>query len=233
MLLFRNYSCYFTQIIMTQSKISHLIFDFDGTLVDSFTVTMQKLSLLTDQLGFKKINLQEIEHLKDLTSHELIRYLNIPLHKIPLVLYQGRKHMQEVMPTLPIFADLPEVLTKLHALNCKLGIVTSNSADNVNTWLQRQKIQHLFHFIRAESSFFGKDKILKNIVKTYEMEPLHTFYIGDETRDIEAAQKSRIQDLAVTWGFHSQKALAQAKPKHMAHHPQDLLTILKPKIEGV
>lgn len=218
---------------MSQSKISHLIFDFDGTLVDSFAVTMQKLSLLADELEFKKINLQEIEPLKDLTSHELIRYLNIPLHKIPLLLYQGRKHMQEVIPTLPIFANLREVLTELYELNCKLGIVTSNSADNVNAWLERQKIQHLFHFVHAESSFLGKDKTLKKIIKNYRMESLRTFYIGDETRDIEAAQKSRIQDLAVTWGFHSQKALAQAKPKHMAHHPQDLLTILKPKIEGV
>lgn len=214
---------------MQKNKKFYLIFDFDGTLVDSFYTAMQKLRILADELNFKKIEVDEIEKLKDFTSKELIQYLNIPFYKLPKVLRYAREYMRNEMFLLSPFNGLPEVLNELQ-LNFSLGILTSNSSHNVSMWLERHKIRHLFHFIHAESSYFGKKRILKKIIKSYDMDLAQTFYIGDETRDIEAAKKCNIRSLAVSWGFNSEETLRRCDPHYLAREPRDILTILKEQI---
>jgi phosphoglycolate phosphatase len=201
---------------------AYLIFDFDGTLIDSFFSVIGKFNLLADKFKFRKISDNEISGLRNLTSRELIKYLEIPVYKIPGVLRDARKHMQNEMQTLPSFINLPEILEELRTANFSLGILTSNSSENVIAWLERNKMRDLFNFIHGESSFFGKKHILKKIIKSYNMDKSITFYIGDETRDIEAAKQNNIFSVAVTWGFNTEKILSKCKPHYIMHDPKDL-----------
>ncbi|MBA2710714.1 MAG: HAD hydrolase-like protein [Tatlockia sp.] len=210
---------------MLNTRQCNLIFDFDGTLVDSFNTVMQKFNLLAEDFKFRKIDEIEIEDIKNMTSNELIKYLKIPLLKLPKVMQKAREIMRNEIPNLAAFENLPEVLDELYNSSCALGIVTSNSLDNVVSWLQNNKIDHLFDFIHSESSYFGKKQSLKKIIRKHRMEPSQTFYIGDETRDVEAALKSGIGSIAVSWGFNSLKALASFKPDFIANKPEDLLII--------
>jgi len=205
----------------------YLIFDFDGTLVDSFVAVMEKFNLLSEEFNFRKINSDEIDRLRDLTSKELIKYLEIPIYKIPSVLHCARKHMRSEMPSLSPFKAIPEMLHELHEIKIPLGILTSNSSENVMKWLERNKMQHLFNFIHAESAYFGKKRILRKILKTYKIEQSQAFYIGDETRDVEAAKECDICSVAVTWGFNSEKILSQHQPHYIARKPEDILMMFK------
>lgn len=81
----------------------NIIFDFDGTLADCFSTAMQKLSLLAEQFNFRKINQNEIDGLKDLTSREVIKYLKIPFYRLPDVLREAREYMRNEIPALPTF----------------------------------------------------------------------------------------------------------------------------------
>ncbi|MBA3535354.1 MAG: HAD hydrolase-like protein [Tatlockia sp.] len=212
---------------MLKTKSCNLIFDFDGTLVDSFNTIMQTFNLLAEEFNFRKLKENEIDGLKNLTSKELIRYLHIPIVKLPKVMRQAREYLRNEMPLLPAFIDLPEVLAELHHLGCSLTIVTSNSSENVTLWLERYNISHLFNFIHSESSYFGKKHSLKKLIKSQKMNTLQTYYIGDETRDVEAAQKCNINSIAVSWGFNSLKVLSCSNPDYIANKPKDLLTIIK------
>ncbi|WP_165482748.1 HAD hydrolase-like protein [Legionella gresilensis] len=214
--------------MVTDNKFN-LIFDFDGTLADSFSAVLKKFSLLAYELNFHDISETKIDKLRNLSSRELIKSLNIPIYKLPKVLRKAREALSEDIHSLPIFADLPEVLTELQQLNCTLGILTSNSEENVLTWLNHYKIQSLFSFIYAKSSYFGKKKVLRKIIKTYRMPLLKTFYIGDETRDIEAAHKANINSMAVTWGFNSEETLRQYQPNYLAKTPKDILNFIQEK----
>ncbi|WP_454782186.1 HAD hydrolase-like protein [Legionella sp. WA2022007384] len=205
----------------------NLIFDFDGTLADSFPIAIEKLTLLANELNLRKIDPSELEILRNLTSKELIRYLKIPFYKLPHIMHRAREHMKKEIPILSTFIELPEVLGELKDLDCTLGIVTSNSLANVSTWLEQHQMQNIFNFIHAESSYFGKRYLLKKAIKSYSMNLDDTFYIGDETRDIEAAKKCHIQSIAVTWGFNSESLLTRYNPTHIARNPQNILTIVK------
>ena len=71
----------------------HVLFDFDGTMVDSFNCVMEKAILLADEFGFRKIHEHEIESLRDLSSTEVIKFLEVPLYKIPTLIFKMRKHL--------------------------------------------------------------------------------------------------------------------------------------------
>ncbi len=202
-----------------------LIFDFDGTLVDSFKAVILKFNFLAKEFGFTKVDEDGIEALKNLNSKELIHHFRIPLYKIPEVLLKIRKEIKSEMHFLKVFQGLPEVLQTLSQRGLALGVLTSNSIENASQWLKSNHLDKLFRFVHSEPTLFGKSRMLKKILKANEIDQERAFYIGDETRDIEAAHESGIHSIAVTWGFNSEKILLEHRPSYLARVPEDLLKI--------
>lgn len=201
----------------------YLIFDFDGTLVDSFCSVIEQFNILANDFNFRKITLEEIDGLRDLSSRDLVKYLKIPIYKIPAVLYKARKRLQNEMHKLTPFVGMHQVLHDLSDAGFSLGIVTSNSEENVVSWLNHHKMKQYFNFIHMESSYFGKKSVLKKVMKINKIKK--AMYIGDETRDIEAAKQCGMSSIAVTWGFNSEKILSQHHPDYIARAPKDILEI--------
>jgi len=52
------------------------------------------------------------------------------------------------------------------------------------------------------------------------------FYVCDEVRDIEAARKSGISSIAVTWGYNTKDALIKENPDFLANTPDELRDII-------
>jgi phosphoglycolate phosphatase len=207
-------------------KNINYIFDFDGTLVDSFDTVVNKFNLLAKEFNFRSIKDDEIDDLKNLTSKQLIKHLNISLYKIPKVIKKARMLMQNEMKLLPPVKNMKEVLCQIYDMHVHIGILTSNSAENVSEWLNANDMQHFFDFIHVDQNYFGKKRVLRKMIKSYKMDKSHTFYIGDETRDVEAAKGCGVQSVAVLWGFNSEQILSQCQPHFIARKPEDLLTLL-------
>ncbi len=202
-----------------------LIFDFDGTLVDSLDAVITNYNILAEENNFRKIESVESDVIRNLNSKELIKYLKIPIYKIPAILLKARKMMSGEICSLVPISHLPQVLQKLHDANFSLGIVSSNSEENVQSWLATNNMENLFTFIHSEPNFFGKAHVIRKFLNKYKSDKQRVFYIGDETRDIDAARQNEIYSIAVTWGFNSEAILAQHQPDYMAKTPQDLLAI--------
>lgn len=201
----------------------HLIFDFDGTLVDSFDCVIKQFNRLAEDYKFRKIDLEQVNELRHLNSKELISLFHIPFYKMPQVLYKARKSLHENITLLTPFKNIPYIVEELSKQGFSLGIVSSNSEENIHAWLKHQHMASYFHFIHAGSSYFGKKRILKKVLRANKIE--HAFYIGDETRDIDAAKQSNIYSMAVTWGFNSERILTQYNPHCIARTPEDILRL--------
>ena len=93
------------------------------------------------------------------------------------------------------------------------------------------QIHHFFNFIHDESNHFSKRYLLKKTLKKYKIDKSKVFYIGDETRDIEAAKRNNIQSIAVTWGYNSEKVLLKHLPTYLAKQPEYLLAICLQNLE--
>lgn len=204
----------------------NILFDFDGTLINSHTKAIELFNQLADGFKLRKIETSEIETLKNLSSKDLITHLDIPFYKVPSILLQVRKLLKDEMLSLQPISNINDVVKQLHASHYKMGILTSNSLENVHTWLKHHDMEQYFSFVHAESSYFGKGRLIKKLLKKHYIPSSHVWYVGDETRDIEAATSNHISSIAVTWGFTSEKILAQHHPTAIARKPEDLLKIV-------
>ena len=193
----------------------NIIFDFDGTVCDSFSKAVE---LANDYLIKHRFDSITTSDLRDKGIKKLIEERKLSLlQKIGLVRL-ARREAAKYINQFDTFSGLPEVLKELQKKN-NLGILTSNSRQNAERFLENHNLREVFDFVYSNSNLFGKDKMLKKIHAD--------MYIGDETRDIEAAKKAGIKSIAVIWGYESKNLLKKSKPDFLINEPMDLIRIIK------
>ncbi len=208
-----------------ENNIKLIIFDFDGTIADSLLKGIEITNKIAKQLNIKTIKEEEIEHLRNLTPYELIKYMGIPLFKIPVLVARYHKETNEIIDTLKPYHGMPGVINTL-AEKYMLGILSSNSEENINKFLKNNNLDKNFLFVSSQPSLFGKGASLKKIMRQHKLGPDQVIYIGDEVRDIQSAKKARIKIISVTWGGNSRKLLERFSPDYIAETPGDILSIL-------
>ena len=195
----------------------YIVFDFDGTMADTYNNVLDIANDLKKD-GYKGINFEDIrEH----GFRYLIQKSGIPLRKIPKFVYQIKSKLKKEN-NIKLFPGILDVFKELNK-SYNLGIVSSNSEENVKIVLKRYKIENLFNFIYSDSFLFGKHLVLKRMCKKYKINPDDIIYVGDEDRDIIASKKAKIKIMAVTWGFNSEKLLKKNKPDYLVNSPKEIL----------
>jgi phosphoglycolate phosphatase len=119
---------------------------------------------------------------------------------------------------------MPEVLRALHARGFRLGIVTSNSEENVGVFLKNHDLE-IFDFVRSSSRLLGKAREIRQAMKKDRFGAEEVLFIGDETRDIEACRRARIRCAAVTWGYNLRDSLIAQEPHCVFDRPDELLSV--------
>jgi len=211
---------------MPMNKQFLLIFDFDGTIADTFHYLIKIGNRLSKEFGFKQIKEDEIDGMKDKSVLETIKHLNIPFLMIPMIVAKAKKELHKEIDSVKPIDGLKEALQQLKSLGFKMGILTSNSMKNVVGFLKNNEID-LFDFIHATPKIWSKNRSLLGLIEEYLTEGAEPIYIGDETRDIIAAQKAGVRCAAVTWGYNSPKALQGQSPDYIVNDPQDLIRLFQ------
>ncbi len=210
---------------MNEKDYKVIIFDFDGTIADSRRTLVNIANELADEFGYDIVTEEEVIRLSNLSSHDVLLQSPIPLYKIPFLLRRVKKELNKHIIKLKPFLGIKEVLTSLQTQGFCIGIVTSNMRNNVLDFLEENQLEQYFDFVYSANTLFGKDKIIRKLINQYQLPLEKTFYVGDETRDIEAAKKSQIQMIAVTWGFNSAGVLARHQPDFLIDEPSQLCQI--------
>ena len=206
-------------------KFTTIIFDFDGVIGDTLPHTIDIAYLLYEEFRHEKPQKELIKKLVGKGAKTVIKELNVPLTKIP---YFEKKFRQEIalkIDKVEIFRDIKEVLEQIKKDGYTLGILSSNSQENLHHIFQKNQID-FFDFIYSGSSFFGKGKVLAKLLKKLRLNPEQTIYIGDEGRDIQASRGNRVKIIAVGWGYDNEKVLKKQKPDYFAKKPKDILKII-------
>ncbi|CAN5418337.1 HAD family hydrolase [soil metagenome] len=202
----------------------NFIFDFDGTLADSFVAMIAIYNKNIRGLD-NPLRPEEIQRLRGMTSRKALRSLGIHWWQLPRLLLSGLPDFKALIPTLGSFENLPETLKALHARGDKLYIVTSNTRDSVDKFLHLHKVPDYFTDIETGAGLFKKAKHIRKIMKLHHLARKQTVYIGDETRDIQAARLAFIKCVSVTWGFNTREILKKQHPAFLVDKPEDLLKI--------
>ncbi|KYC42952.1 carotenoid oxygenase [Scytonema hofmannii PCC 7110] len=204
-----------------------IIFDFDGTVADTLDALVVIANRLAEEFGYIPIAPEELALLRNLSSREVINYSGISVFRIPFLVKRVKAALKNKIKELKPILGIKEALIKLKSEGHRLGIITSNSQENVRDFLNANELDNLFEFIYSGVTIFGKTTIINNVLRQKQIKLQEAIYVGDETRDIEASKKANIKVVAVTWGFNSQEVLAQQNPDFLINHPSELLEVVK------
>ena len=201
-----------------------IIFDFDGTIADSFDIFIEATNCLAEDFGYPKLSSSQIARFRKLSLKTMLQELGMPKWKLPFFLRRFRIELNRLMPDLHLVDGMKEALVELSKEDYLFGIVTSNSRKNVESFLYTQKLNHFFDFIHGGQVLSGKAKTLKRIARHARFEP--KIFIGDEVSDVEAAKRAGLSSIAVSWGFNDKQTLEQYSPDFLIEHPRQLASIV-------
>ena len=192
-------------------KYKLVIFDFDGTLADSFSFFVSAVNDLADIYNFRKVDEVNIHTLRRYDAKRILDYLGVPLWKVPIVAKSFTAKMAERVSQISLFAGVDNMLHSLSVNGIVLSLITSNSYDNVCHVLHSKNMDLMVH-PQCGTSLFGKSSKLRNILRKTGIDPRDTIFIGDEIRDLEAANSEGIDFGAVSWGYTDVDALLECSP---------------------
>lgn len=202
-----------------------VVFDFDGTIADTLQHSHRILNQLAQEYGFNRLEESELDRAKGMTATQLIRYLRIPKRKVPIILGRGKKMLRQDITSVQLCKGMDQLIRNLKEKGWRMGILTSNSVENVEAFLAAKDLQH-FEFISSVNGLSRKHKYMRAILRTFSLRPEDMLYVGDETRDVKAARKVRIPVAACSWGFNSETALESYKPDFLVKDPQELMEVV-------
>ncbi len=200
------------------------IFDFDGTLANSFPFFVSVFNRLARQHQFKSIAPEEIPSLRQFSAREMMRYVGLPAWKFPLVGRSYIRLMEEQGAEVALFDGIGDALQHLAGTGVQLAIVSSNSRANVERVLGESNRQ-LIGCLECGASVFGKAARLRRVLRASGVAAAEAIYVGDQSTDQEAARCLGMPFGAVAWGYGDPAALERLSPEESFATVADLRRI--------
>jgi len=201
------------------------IFDFDGTLADTYPVFIDSINTLAVKHRFRQVDAVDVPKLRGLSAAQVLAELQLPLRRLPAVTVDFRGIMRERIGEIKPFPGVPNALRTLaEDPHVALAIATSNSADIVEAVLG-SSLLGCFVAVECGASIFGKSRRLRRILASTRTSRDEAMYIGDEIRDAHAAKRVGIAFSAVAWGYTQSGALLGLNIARMFQTPGDLLDL--------
>jgi phosphoglycolate phosphatase-like HAD superfamily hydrolase len=201
-----------------------IIFDLDGTIADSFEYVVD---FLAKTAHLPPLTKDQKHELHGVSMAGMARNFGIGWWRLPGLFYRGRRGMRRSMAHVHPFAGMPEVIEKLHGEGHQLFVVSSNSVRNVRTFLHHHQLHRYFLELYGSIGIFSKAPTLRKLVREHNFDIKDCVYIGDELRDVQAAQSINMRVIAVTWGFARVDHLQAAEPEALIGTPTELLAVLE------
>ena len=207
---------------MTSYK--YIVFDFDGTLVDSRALFIALYNELAAKKGYKPMTAENLQHLRTLSIPERCRLLGVPMYKIPFLIGPIMKRYGQSLDSLQFNPGVEEMLAGLSQNKLLYAVLSSNSKKNIEAFFSLKGVAGP-RDIFCSRSIFGKHVLLDKFLKAKSLKPSEILYVGDELRDIEACRKIGVPVAWVSWGYDTEEALKNNKPDHVIHEPADILSL--------
>jgi phosphoglycolate phosphatase-like HAD superfamily hydrolase len=205
-------------------KYDLLVWDFDGTLADTLALSLRIYNEVAGKHGYRPVT--DPEGARHLSTLAFLKAHGIPLLKLPLLVREFLAAQRREIASVRLFPEIAQTVSELRDMNCRLGVLSSNSRDNILACLESNGAAGAFDFIVGYTRLLGKGRALRRLLKDQKAVPGKVLYIGDEVRDIEAAREAMADVAAVTWGLHAGEFLAQHAPTYLVSRPAELVEVL-------
>jgi phosphoglycolate phosphatase len=212
-----------------------IVFDFDGTLVDSLQFIVTAMSRAFEDQGFEAPAPAAVRRIVGLRLEEAAaRLLPDPgdTDTAERVAGSYRAAFQDMrarnLIDEPLYPGVRETLTLLNRPEVCLGIATGKSRRGLIASLERHDLSELFVTLKTSDDGPGKPhpEILHRAMADVGAGPEETVVIGDTSYDMEMAGNAGVSALGVAWGYHGAEELRASGAAEVAESFPDLPSCL-------
>ena len=198
-------------------KFQLLVFDWDGTLMDSEARIVDSMRAALQDSGLWPRTREQIRNIIGLGLREAVRALipEAPEAAQQRVVERYRHHYlgAEAIPS-PLFSGAAEVVTRLAEHDYLLAVATGKGRRGLDKALQDTGLAPVFHVTRCADEAQSKPhpEMLEQIMEASGVTPAQTLMIGDTEYDVLLALNAGASALAVSYGVHDRERLMRLGP---------------------
>ena len=214
-----------------------VIFDCDGTLVDSLAGIARSANLAMRECGFPdgipSHAVAEVVGLSlEVAVATWIPEAGEPVQERVVAAYKAHYRRLADAGELenPLFPGVRAVLDALKRAGVTMAVATGKSMAGLQRTLRDHDLGGFFHALQTADLARSKPdpEMVERILEQTWDAPARTLIVGDTTYDIEMGHRAGIRTCAVTYGCHGRDRLARSKPHHWLERMADL-----PELVGV
>jgi phosphoglycolate phosphatase len=214
-------------------KCKGVIFDLDGTLVDSLKDIANAMNEVLQKLDYPTHNYEQYQYfigsgLRNLVSKSLpeIHRTESQIEHCYQLMVDGYRDYCTI-ETKP-YDGIIELLDYMASKNVKLGVF-SNKSDELTKKIAAVLFPNYFESVVGLSTEALKKpnpSEALSISKNWEIKPEEIIFVGDSGIDMQTATNANMQAVGVSWGYRTEQELIAEGAKHIINHPSDLINII-------
>jgi phosphoglycolate phosphatase len=197
-------------------KFDLIVFDWDGTLVDSANSIVLSLQGAARDLGVTEPSNEEARYVVGLGLNEAIKHLfpTISSQESNLISDRYRHHYLAHDKKISLYKGASKVIKALYAESFLLAVATGKSRAGLNRSFNSSGLGNFFHASRCADETFSKPHpaMLLELMSQFNVKATRTLMIGDTTHDLQMATNACISGVGVTYGAHPKKRLETLAP---------------------
>ncbi|MEY3996732.1 MAG: hypothetical protein RL344_1075 [Pseudomonadota bacterium] len=203
-----------------------LIFDWDGTIMDSTNAIAACIQTACLAVGQPKPSLKLAKHVIGLGLREALVLCapNLPSKDYDSLSKQYYQAFLDQINSLYLFEGVKEQLNQLVSQGYLLAVATGKNRHGLNKVLEQTQLTNIFSATRTPDEAAAKpapDMILE-LLNELNIPASRALMIGDTTHDINMAHNAKINSFAVSQGAHTEETLVLSKPTYLASHISEL-----------
>lgn len=202
------------------SRYQLIIFDWDGTVMDSVPKIVNTMQLAAKELALPIPQAQSVKDIIGLSLETAAEVLFGDKADTQLIAqtYKSVYRERDITPA-PLFEGVEDVFKHLRAQGYQLAIATGKSRKGLNRLLAEHQLVDYFCATRTacESESKPHPDMLHQILQQTGVHPTDAIMVGDTIIDMTLAKNAGVDGLAVTFGVHSEAQMQALAPKAFVH----------------
>jgi len=201
---------------MTSRRFELLIFDWDGTLMDSTGSITRSIQLAAGDLGLPVPTEREASHVIGLSLQDALQYAvpTLAPEDYPALVERYRFHFLGFDAGIGMFEEVPEMLHELKERGYFLAIATGKTRAGLDRVLDSTTLRGLFDATRTADETRSKPhpQMVLELVEHFGVAAANCVMVGDTTHDLQMAFGAKVNPLGVSYGAHPHESLLEMKP---------------------
>ena len=215
------------------AKYKLVIFDWDGTLMDSIARIVSSMQAAAHHC---QLTIPSVQSVKDIIGLSLPKALDIlfpaasPSQMSALVGQYQFQYVEGDNTPAPLFEDALFLLEALTENNKLLAVATGKGRQGLQRVLSATQTEHFFHASRCADETLSKPdpEMLFSLLTELNIEPEEAVMIGDASHDMKMAQAAGIDRIGITLGVHDRDILNGYQPIAIVDSLIELQQLLLP-----